>query len=220
MNAIELHQVSKRFGHRHVLNDLTLSIAPGERVVLTGPSGSGKTTLLRIIAGLDVPDAGSLSLLDVPVARRGHNLVEPEARGIGFVFQDLALWPHMTVAQHLSFALRYSRKAMIGSTELVQRCLDLVQLMDYAHFKPHALSGGQQQRLALARAMVGEPSIVLMDEPLSNVDSEIKPHLQSEILKLHGLMRFTLLYVTHDRADAAVMGSRAVAMRAGAIAQD
>jgi ABC-type sugar transport system ATPase subunit len=217
MNAIKLQQVSRTFDGRPALDAVTLSIEAGARVVLSGPSGCGKTTLLRIIAGLESADAGTIYLMGKCVAKARRNLIEPEERGIGMVFQDLALWPHMTVAQHLDFAIRYSRKASADIAGRSHRMLQLVQLDDYAHAKPHALSGGQQQRLALARALAGEPDIVLMDEPLSNVDAKLKTHLQNEILRLHALLRFTLLYVTHDRAEAAIIGSRIVAMDAGAV---
>jgi ABC-type Fe3+/spermidine/putrescine transport system ATPase subunit len=133
------------------------------------------------------------------------------------VFQDLALWPHMTVTEHLIFALRYNRNPSADASERASRMLQLVQLEDYAHTKPHELSGGQQQRLALARALAGEPKILLMDEPLANVDVELKAHLEREILRLHGLLRFTLLYVTHDAPEAASIGSRIITMRAGEI---
>jgi len=217
MSAIELRGVSKAFADRTVLNAVTLSLAPAARVALTGPSGCGKTTLLRIVAGLEVPDAGDVYLRGVHVARAGRNLSEPEARDIGFMFQDLALWPHMTVTDHLTFALRYSRRPPNERSKQVQRWLELVQLSDHARAKPSTLSGGQQQRLALARALVREPSVVLMDEPLSNLDSELKAHLQSEILRLHGLLHFTLLYVTHDLAEAAFLGARILRMRAGSV---
>jgi iron(III) transport system ATP-binding protein len=217
MNAVVLHEVSKTFDNRRALSRITMSIEAGERAVLSGPSGCGKTTMLRLIAGLEVPDSGYIELEGKCVAHSGRNLIEPERRGIGMVFQDLALWPHMTVTEHLTFALRYSRTPLADAAERAGRMLQLVQLGDYAHTKPHALSGGQQQRLALARALIGKPKILLMDEPLSNVDAELKAHLQHEILQLHMLLRFTLLYVTHDAAEAAGIGTRIIAMRGGEI---
>jgi iron(III) transport system ATP-binding protein len=217
MNAVELSGVFKSFDGRRVLNDVTAAIESGARVVLSGPSGCGKTTLLRVTAGLDVPDAGSVHIAGRCVAHGKRNLIDPEARGIGMVFQDLALWPHMTVTQHLHFAIRYSRKRCADPDARAHRMMELVALEDYAGARPHALSGGQQQRLALARALAGEPGIVLMDEPLSNLDLELKVRLQREILRLHELLHFTLIYVTHDREEAAAMGSRVLVMRDGAI---
>jgi iron(III) transport system ATP-binding protein len=218
MNAVELSGVFKSFDGRRVLNDITAALESGTRVVLSGPSGCGKTTLLRVIAGLEVPDAGSVHIAGRCVAHGKRNLIDPEARGIGMVFQDLALWPHMTVTQHLHFAVRYSRKRCPDPVARVHSMMELVALEDYAGARPHALSGGQQQRLALARALAGEPGIVLMDEPLSNLDLELKVHLQHEILRLHELLHFTLIYVTHDREEAATIGSRILSMRDGTIA--
>ena len=219
MNAVELTSVFKSFDGRIVLNAATVAIEDGERVVLTGSSGCGKTTLLRVIAGLEVPDAGTVCVAGRCVAQAGRNVIEPEARAIGMVFQDLALWPHMTAAEHLAFAIRYSHEALSEPADRVRRMLELVQLAGYADAKPHALSGGQQQRLALARTLAAEPRIVLMDEPLSSLDHDLKSHLQREILRLQALLRLTLIYVTHDREEAAVIGSRVLMMRAGAIVE-
>ena len=219
MNVVELTSVFKNFDGRMVLNGVTVAVEERERAVLSGPSGCGKTTLLRVIAGLEIPDAGSVCVASRCVARAGRNVIEPEARGIGMMFQDLALWPHMTVAEHLAFAVRYSHKTLSEHADRVRRMLELVQLADRANAKPHALSGGQQQRLALARTLVAEPRIVLMDEPLSSLDPDLKVRLQREILRLQELLRFTLLYITHDRAEAAMIGSRILTMRAGAIVE-
>jgi iron(III) transport system ATP-binding protein len=219
MNVVELTSVFKNFDGCMVLDGITLAVEESERVILSGPSGCGKTTLLRVIAGLDVPDAGRVCIAGRCVAEEGRNVIEPEARGIGMVFQDLALWPHMTVAEHLAFAIRYSPKTLSKQADRVRRMLELVQLTRDATAKPHALSGGQQQRLALARTLVAEPEIVLMDEPLSSLDYDLKTHLQREILRLQALLGFTLLYVTHDREEAAVIGSRTLTMRAGVIVE-
>ena len=218
MNAIELRAVSKAYDGRTVVEGISASIERGERVVLLGPSGCGKTTVLRLVAGLEVPDSGGISIDGIPVAETGRNLVEPEQRHIGMVFQDLALWPHMTVAQHLEFALRYDlRNKAADRPARIREVLDMVRMADRAQAKPGELSGGQQQRVALARALVAKPTIVLMDEPLSSLDPELNLHLRREILRLHLELGFTLVYVTHSREEAADIGSRVIPMRHGRI---
>ena len=218
MSAIELDAVSKAYNGHVVVDRVSVSIERGERIVLLGPSGCGKTTLLRLIAGLEVPDAGSVAIDGQRVAADGRNLVEPERRRIGMVFQDLALWPHMTVSQHLEFALRYDpRSKPADRPTRIRESLQLVRLGDRARAKPGALSGGEQQRVALARALVASPAIVLMDEPLSSLDPELNAHLRREILKLQAELGFTLVYVTHSRDEAGDVGSRVIGMRRGAI---
>ena len=216
MSAIELHGVSKAFKGRNVIDELSVSIERSERVVLLGPSGCGKTTVLRLVAGLEVLDSGVISINGNEVAVGGRNLIEPEQRHIGMVFQDLALWPHMTVIQHLEFALRYDK--LITPTDRpsrIQEVLEMVRLSDRARAKPGELSGGQQQRVAFARALVTNPAIVLMDEPLSSLDDELSLHLRGEILRLHAALEFTLIYVTHSREEAADIGTRIIAMQNG-----
>jgi ABC-type Fe3+/spermidine/putrescine transport system ATPase subunit len=218
MSAIELHAVSKGYDGRTVVDGLSASVAHGDRVVLLGPSGCGKTTLLRLVAGLEAPDSGAIIIDGNRVAANGRILVEPEQRHIGMVFQDLALWPHMTVSQHLEFALRYDlRSKPPDRPARIREVLEMVRMADRAQAKPGELSGGQQQRVALARALVASPAIVLMDEPLSSLDPELNLHLRREILGLHAVLGFTLVYVTHSREEAAEIGSRIVAMRHGGI---
>jgi iron(III) transport system ATP-binding protein len=218
MSALELRAVSKAYDGCTAVDGLSVSVGLGERVALLGPSGCGKTTVLRLIAGLEVPDAGTIRIDGLLAATDGRNLIDPERRRIGLVFQDLALWPHMTVSQHLEFALRYGAK--IGPAERpnrIREVLQMVRLYDRADARPGELSGGQQQRIALARALVGNPAIVLMDEPLSNLDRELSRHLRQEILRLHGELGFTLVYVTHSPEEAADLGSRVLAMRQGRV---
>ncbi len=184
--------------------------------MLVGPSGCGKTTVLRLLAGLEVPTSGAISIDGMLVAEHGRNLVEPEQRHIGMVFQDLALWPHMTVYQHLEFALRYdTRNKPTDRPVRIREVLQMVRLADRAQAKPGELSGGQQQRVALARALVANPTIVLMDEPLSSLDPELNLHLRKEILRLHAELSFSLVYVTHSVEEAAEVGSRVLVMRRG-----
>jgi len=216
MSAVEVRHAFKSYGLRAVIEDVSMSIAAGERVVLLGPSGCGKTTLLRLIAGVEVPDAGCIELDGIPVAESGRNLVEPERRHIGMVWQDLALWPHMHAWQQLDFVLRYSpRHTPAQRPGQILEVLRMVRLADRVHAKPGELSGGEQQRLALARALVGSPRLVLMDEPLASLDAELRLHLRREILRLHTQLGFTLMLVTHDREEAAEVGSRIVPMERG-----
>ena len=218
MSAIELRDVSKTYYGRRVIDAISVSVANSERVVLLGPSGCGKTTVLRLLAGLEVLDSGAISIDGNEIAAGGRNLIEPEQRHIGMVFQDLALWPHMTVSQHLEFALRYDRLTKPADRpSRIQAVLEMVRLADRAHSYPGDLSGGQQQRIALARALVTNPAIVLMDEPLSSLDDELNMHLRREILRLHAALGFTLIYVTHNREEAIEIGTRVIAMREGKI---
>ena len=219
MNHIELDRVSKTFGQRIVIDDLSLQIPKAERLVLFGPSGSGKTTVLRLVAGLEVPDKGEIRMADRIVANSGRNLVPPEKRDVGMVFQDLALWPHMTVQQNLMFGLNArnvpKREAILRVREMLQR----VALEHRMDAKPHQLSGGEQQRVALARALVSRPSILLMDEPLSSLDDERKRAIASDLLGLQSQLGFTFVYVTHDRNEADMLASRVCQLRDGRVAE-
>lgn len=218
MSAIELQAVSKSYDGHKVVDSISIAVECGERAVLLGPSGCGKTTLLRLLAGLEVPDSGVIRVNDATVAQHGRNIVEPERRHIGMVFQDLALWPHMTVSQHLDFALRYNvRTPQAEVPRRIKQLLDMVRLSDRAHSRPSELSGGQQQRVALARALVANPAILLMDEPLTSLDRELALHVRRELLRLHAELHFTLVYVTHNPEEAADVGSRVIAMRDGRI---
>jgi ABC-type sugar transport system ATPase subunit len=217
MNVIEFIDVAKSFNAKPAVVDFSLEISEGERIVLLGPSGCGKTTVLRMLAGFIPPDRGKITIDGVLVAADGVNLVEPEKRGLGMVFQDLALWPHMTVRENLEFGLK--AKGLPGKQREVRirKIAGLVQMMDYLDAKPSTLSGGQQQRVALARALVLEPQSLLMDEPLSSLDHDLNLHLRAEILTLHDKLQFALLYITHDRDEAFEIGNRIVVMNEGRI---
>ncbi len=218
MSYIEVDRVSKIFGERLAINELSLRIERLERLVLFGPSGCGKTTVLRLLAGLEIPERGSIRIDDRLVANAGKNLVPPEKRDVGMVFQDLALWPHMTVQENLTFGL-YARGVPKQEAEVrVREILHRVGLEHRIDAKPHQLSGGEQQRVALARALVSRPSILLMDEPLSSLDDERKNMIASDLLSLQGQLGFTLIYVTHDRTEADMLGSRVCQMRDGRVA--
>ena len=213
MSYIDVDLVSKSFGERIAVNELSLHVEKSERLVLFGPSGCGKTTVLRLLAGLEVPDQGSIRIDGRLVASAGKNLVPPEKRDVGMVFQDLALWPHMTVQQNLMFGLTARRIEKREAEVRIHQMLTRVGLEHRSEAKPHQLSGGEQQRVALARALVSRPSILLMDEPLSSLEDERKRTIASDLLNLHKQFGFTLIYVTHDQAETDLMASRVCRMR-------
>ncbi len=217
MSLIALAGVSKRYGDHPAVQDVSLAIEEGERVVMWGPSGCGKTTVLRLLAGFLAPDTGSISIDGAVVATDGKILQPPEKRHLGMVFQDLALWPHMTVTGNLDFGLSAQGVPREERRRRTREILDLVEMQRFADARPGALSGGQQQRVALARALVLRPRALLMDEPLSNLDQDLNVRLRREILRLHRALGFTLVYVTHDREEAAEIGTRLVRMRQGRI---
>lgn len=217
VQAIAVRNVTKSFGSHQALNGMTLDVGANESVVILGPSGCGKTTLLRLIAGLETPDNGEIWFGDVRVAGPGRTVVPPYERRIGFVFQDLALWPHLTVAGNLQFvleALKVPRAQRIGR---IEDTLRLVRIDGFKDRYPHQLSGGEQQRVALARALVGGPRLLLLDEPLSSLDSELRAAMRAELARLQRTLALTTIYVTHDREDVAVLADRVIEMRTGRI---
>jgi iron(III) transport system ATP-binding protein len=188
--------------HKPVIEDFSLKLDKGEIVGLIGASGSGKSTLLRIFAGLEEPERGTLSI-DGRIVMDERTFVEADKRGVGMVFQDYALFPHLTVGANVAFGLKRARR-----TERLGEMLELVQLGDYADRYPHELSGGQQQRVALARALAPEPSVLLMDEPFSNLDAELKLAIRSELGEILRNSGTTCLLVSHDLADIEAICSR------------
>ncbi len=217
MSMIEFRAVSKLYPGRRVIDALSLKIEVGERVVLFGPSGCGKSTVLHLIAGLVAPESGDILIKDELVAAGGRNLCEPEQRGIGMVFQDLALWPHMTVSENIEFGLRARKIPDNERKKRVRDVVGLVGLGDYLNVKPGELSGGQQQRVALARTLALAPRIVLMDEPLSSLDEALSMEIRKEILRLQGELGFTLVYVTHNREEAKNLATRTMHLKDGRI---
>ncbi len=213
MSAIEFQGVSKRYDDRAAVDGLSFRIEEGERVVVHGRSGCGKTTVLRLMAGFLAPDVGRVLVGGKLVAADGTILISPEHRHLGMVFQDLALWPHLTVAQNLDFALKAQRLASETRRQRITDMLARVQLNGSADVYPARLSGGQQQRVAIARALVAQPLAVLMDEPLSNLDDELRDELCGQILDLHAQLGFTLVYVTHSKEEMRRIGSRAIRLR-------
>lgn len=208
---------TKSYNGQQVLYDFSLEVEQGERIVVLGPSGCGKTTVLRLLAGFMAPDSGSISIEGALVAAEGKTIKGPETRNIGMVFQDLALWPHLSVKGNLEFGLKAKKIAKEKREQLISEMLDLVQMNEYIHAKPGELSGGQQQRVALARALVLHPKALLMDEPLSSLDLELNQRIRKEILRLHKTLGFTLIYVTHDREEALDIGTRVLIMEKGRI---
>jgi iron(III) transport system ATP-binding protein len=217
MALIVFNSVSKCYSGNTVIRDFSLSVEDGERVAILGPSGCGKTTILRLLAGFIAPDTGAILIDGEIVAANGKILRQPEQRHVGMVFQDLALWPHLTVEGNLDFGMKARGIPKSQRAERIDEILELVEMNAYRRSRPAQLSGGQQQRVALARALVLQPKALLMDEPLSNLDEDLNQHLRQELLRLHAQLRFTLLYVTHDRSEATEVGTRIVHMRQGRI---
>ena len=215
--AVDIRNVSKHYATHQALDRVSLDAAPRECVVILGPSGCGKTTLLRLIAGLDVPDAGEIWLDGVQVGSPGRSLMAPHQRGIGFVFQDLALWPHLTVCQSLQFVLDSQGVARSEQDGRIREVLKLLRIDGFAGRYPHELSGGEQQRVAVARAQVGQPRLLLLDEPPSSLDADLRSAMRSELARFRRELAVTTLYVTHDREDAAVLADRVIEMSAGRI---
>lgn len=219
MKKLQLVNVSKRFGDLTVVRDLSIIVAEGQMLVLLGPSGCGKTTTLRLVAGLLHPDEGLILIDDKVVAKAGWGL-PPENRGLGMVFQSYAVWPHKTVFQNVSYGLELRRLHRQDIAQRVQRALDLVHMTDLGTRYPSELSGGQQQRVALARAIVVEPALLLLDEPLSNLDATLREQMRVELKTLQHDLGLTSVYVTHDQAEAMVLADQLVVMREGSIEQE
>ncbi|MDH2325532.1 ABC transporter ATP-binding protein [Cereibacter sp. SYSU M97828] len=201
-------------GETLVVKDLNLSIAKGEFLTMLGPSGSGKTTCLMMLAGFETATAGDIRLDGRPI-----NAVPPHKRGIGMVFQNYALFPHMTVAENLAFPLEVRGMGRSEREAKIKRALDMVQMGAFGARRPAQLSGGQQQRIALARALVFDPKLVLMDEPLGALDKQLREHMQFEIKRLHDDLGITVVYVTHDQGEALTMSDRIAVFNDGRIQQ-
>lgn len=210
---VRLAGVTKRYGGHGGIDDVSLEVSSGESVVLIGPSGSGKTTLLRLVAGLERPDGGEIWLDGRKVAEPGKNLVPANQRRVGFVFQDLALWPHLTVLGNVEFSADASGLARAQRASRVHDILRLCRVdPSLIDRYPHQLSGGEQQRVALARALVSSPRLVLLDEPFSNLDSELRKALRRQLAALRQQLQFTTIYVTHDADDAEGLADRTIAL--------
>ncbi|MCW0233024.1 MAG: ABC transporter ATP-binding protein [Ferrovibrio sp.] len=211
---LRLDCVSRSFGLHNALRDVSLEVARGEFIALLGPSGCGKSTALNCLAGLLPLTGGGIWLDDTRIDR-----LKPEERGFGMVFQNYALFPHMSVEKNVGFGLRMQGRGKAEIDGKVAAALNLVRLDDQRHKLPGQLSGGQQQRVAIARAIVIEPSLVLMDEPLSNLDAKLRLEMRAEIRRIHNLVGSTTIYVTHDQDEALSLADRIVVMRDGMVRQ-
>ena len=210
MPGVNLNNVVKKYGETQVIHGINLEIEDGEFCVFVGPSGCGKSTLLRMIAGLEETTGGTMS-----IGGRDVTHIDPSLREVAMVFQTYALYPHMTVEQNMGFGLKMNGVPKAVVAEKVGKASDILKLGDYLKRKPKALSGGQRQRVAIGRAIVRGPEVFLFDEPLSNLDAELRVEMRVEIARLHNEIGATMIYVTHDQVEAMTMADRMIVMNAG-----
>jgi len=211
---VAFENITKKFKDTIAVDNLNLTAEDGEFLVLLGPSGCGKTTTLRLVAGLEVPTSGNIYLGDLIV-----NNVPPKDRNIAMVFQSYALYPHMNVYDNMALALRVRKVSRQEIDERVNKAAEILRIEDLLSRKPAQLSGGQRQRVALGRAIVRNPHVFLMDEPLSNLDAKLRVHMRAELKKLHQTLRTTFIYVTHDQLEAMTLGSRIALLNEGVLQQ-
>jgi multiple sugar transport system ATP-binding protein len=214
MASLQLNHIEKSFGSTHILHDISLELADGEFLVLVGPSGCGKSTLLNVIAGLEEPSSGTLQL-----DGRDITALQPAERNISMVFQSYALYPNMTVAQNIEFPLAMRKVDKAKRAERVQSVARLLQIEHLLSRRPRQLSGGQRQRVAIGRALAREPLLYLFDEPLSNLDAQLRLDMRTEIKKLHQRLGATIVYVTHDQIEAMTLATRIAVMKSGVVQQ-
>lgn len=220
MSQVKLEHLYKRFGNVTAVRDFNLDVKDGEFISFLGPSGCGKTTTLRMIAGFERPTEGSIILGDTVVSSASEGLfMAPEKRDIGMVFQSYAVWPHMTVAENVAYPLKIQGVSKAERDRRVEEALKMVHLDQYGRRYPNQLSGGQQQRVALARALIAHPGLLLLDEPLSNLDAKLRESMRFEISTLQKELGITVIYVTHDQSEAMTMSDRIVVMNGGEIQQ-
>ncbi len=214
MEILKISNISKKFGASEVLNNVSLSVDENEIFFILGPSGCGKTTLLRIITGFTAPDSGRIML-------SGRDITDtaPAGRNIGMVFQNYALWPHMNVRQNVSYGLEIKKFPPEVIRRKVEKVLQTTKLSSFADYFPPKLSGGQQQRVALARAIVTEPRLLLLDEPLSNLDARLREEMREEIKRIQRETKISMIYVTHDQKEAMAMGQKIAVMNQGKFTQ-
>jgi len=214
MTTLVLEKLTKAYGKEETIRGVDLQVASGEFIVLVGPSGCGKSTLLRMIAGLESVTSGTIRIGDEDVTA-----VAPSRRGAAMVFQSYALYPHMNVRKNLSFGLKNMKCSTAHINEQVTKAAEILRLSDLLQRMPHQLSGGQRQRVAIGRAIVRTPRIFLFDEPLSNLDTELRVQMRHELAKLHRQLSGTMIYVTHDQTEAMTLADRIVVLNGGRVAQ-
>ena len=218
MATVTIKHITKAFGDNVVLKEFNETFREGEFITLLGPSGCGKTTMLRIIAGFEKPTSGEL-YIDDQLVSGGKTFVPPEKRSIGMVFQSYAVWPHMNVFDNVAYPLTIKKKPKAEIKEAVEHVLDIVHLSQYAQRFPNQLSGGQQQRVALARALVAAPKLLLLDEPLSNLDAKLRESMRFEIKEIQRKLGITVVYVPHDQTEAMAMSDRIFLINRGVVQQ-
>jgi iron(III) transport system ATP-binding protein len=220
MARLELSGVSKAFASVQAVREVSLSVEDGELLTVLGPSGCGKSTLLGCIAGIETPESGEISFGEKPVfSAAGGPAVPPEERNVGFVFQSYALWPHMRVEQNIAYPLRIRRVDRSEIRRRVRQMLEMMHMDRLERRHPHELSGGEQQRVALARALIMEPEVLLLDEPLSNLDLKLREQMQIEIKRIQRELKITTIYVTHDQTEALTLSDRVAVMKEGSVLQ-
>ena len=218
MSSVTIRQVTKSFGNNVILSSFDETFKDGEFVTLLGPSGCGKTTMLRMIAGFEKPTTGEIYIDDTLISS-DKVFLPPEKRGVGMVFQSYAVWPHMDVFHNVGYPLAIAKNDKASIERKVARVLDIVHLSQYAKRYPNQLSGGQQQRVALARALVAEPKLLLLDEPLSNLDAKLRESMRFEIKEIQRNLGITVVYVTHDQTEAMAMSDRVFLINRGVVQQ-
>ncbi len=221
MQKVQINDLSISYGNKQVVHGIDLNAKPGQFLTILGPSGCGKTSTLRAIAGLEEPDLGQIIIGDrVVFSKEKAVIVPPEQRNVGFIFQSYALWPHMTVEQNITLALKEKKFNLKEIQVRLRQALEMVQMEDYAARYPSELSGGQQQRVAVSRLIALKSGILLMDEPLSNLDSKLRIEMRAEIRRLHDELSATTVYVTHDQTEALTLSDKIIVMNEGRIVQN
>ena len=220
MSRIELKHIDKYYGDNHVLRDINLVIEDGDFMTLLGPSGCGKTTTLRVVSGLEKPQNGIMTIDGEEMINADLAFyAEPSKRGLNLVFQSYALWPHMTVKENIAFGLKIQKLPKEEIERRIHEALRMMRIEEYIDRYPNELSGGQQQRVAIARAVASNPKLLLLDEPLSNLDARLRVDMRSELQRIHKELGTTIIYVTHDQVEALTMSTKIALFKAGEISQ-